>query len=202
MKHLENHKILSKFQHGYRSGCSTETQLLKVIDIFAKSLENKTQTDGISLDFSRAFDVVPHNRLLLKMNYYGIRKLLPWIKHFLTNRKQQVIIDGVHSRLVNVISGIPQGTVLAGLLFLIFINDLPVSVTESFTGVFCDDTIIAKEICNENDAQILQNDLDKVYEWTKMWGMQFNTVKCVQITVTNKRKPIITISTILKMNYS
>ena len=190
MKHLENLKILSKFQHGYRSGCSTETQLLKVIDLLAKSLDNRTQTDVISLDFSRAFDVVPHQRLLLKMNYYGVRKVLPWIKDFLTDRKQSVVIDGVHSRIVHVISGIPQGTVIAALLFLIFINDLPSSVTESFTGVFCDDTLIAKEIKNQDDAKDLQKDLDKVYEWTQIWGMKFNTVKCVHMTVSNKRKDI------------
>ena len=87
MKHLSKHKILSKYQHGYRSGCSTETQLLKVIDLLAKGLERKTQVDTLSLDFSRAFDVVPHERLLLKLNYYGVRELLPWIRDFITNRK-------------------------------------------------------------------------------------------------------------------
>ena len=188
MKHLDKFNNLSKFQHGYRRGCSTETQLIKVIDLFAKNLDKRSQTDAISLDFSRAFDTVPHYRLLLKMNYYGIRKVLPWIKDFLTDQKQSVVIDGVHSRFVNVISGIPQGTVIAALLFLIFINDLPSSVTESFTGVFCDDTLIAKEIQNKNDAEDLQNDLNKVYEWTQIWGMNFNTVKCVQMTVSNKRK--------------
>ena len=77
MKHLEKFNILSDIQHGYRNRCSTETQLLKVVDHFAKSLENNTQTDAIFLDFSRAFDVVPHESLLLKMNYYGVRKYLP-----------------------------------------------------------------------------------------------------------------------------
>ena len=117
MKHLEKYSILSKLQHGYRNGYSTETQLLKVIDLFAKSLENNAQTDSIFLDFSRAFDTVPHERLLLKMNYYGIRKYLPWIRNFLTMRKQCVIIDGFKSRYVDVISGLPQGTVLAAFLF-------------------------------------------------------------------------------------
>ena len=131
-----------------------------MIDLFSKSLQNGTQTDAISLDFSRAFDVVPHNRLLLKMNYYGIREILPWIKCFLTGRKQTVIIDGMKSKLVEVISGVPQGTVLTSLLFLIFINDLPTSVTNSFTGVFCDDTLIAK-VSNQNDTSDLQNDLNK-----------------------------------------
>ena len=190
MKHLETHKILSKFQHGYRSGCSTETQLLKVIDLLAKGLENKTQTDIISLDFSRAFDVVPHERLLLKMNYYGIRKILPWVKDFLTSRKQCVLIDGVKSRFVNVVSGLPQGTVLAGLLFLIFINDLPDSVVNSFTGVFCDDTLVAKEITKPSDATELQEDINNINEWTKIWKMNFNISKCVQMTVTNKIKQI------------
>lgn len=188
MKHLDQYKILSKLQHGYRHGCSTETQLLKVIDLFAKSLQNKTQTDAISLDFSRAFDVVPHNRLLLKMNYYGIRKILPWIKDFLTSRKQSVVIDGIKSRYVNVISGLPQGTVLAGLLFLIFINDLPDTVIQSFTGVFCDDTLLAKEITKPSDALDLQSDLNNVVKWSEIWGMKFNLDKCVQMTVTTKRK--------------
>ena len=192
MQHLENNNILSKLQHGYRRGCSTETQLLKVIQYLSKNLENCAQTDIISLDFSKAFDVVPHSRLLLKMNYYGVRNILPWIKSFLTNRKQTVIIDGVHSSYVHVKSGLPQGTVLAGLLFLIFINDLPSSVTSSFTGVFCDDTLLAKEILSQNDAIDLQNDLDKVHEWTKIWGMSFNVVKCVQMTVSNKIKNLST----------
>ena len=191
MKHLEKYGILSKLHHGYRNGCSTETQLLKVINLFAKGLESKSQIDSISLDFSRAFDTVPHERLLLKIDYYGIRKCLPWMRNFLKMRKQCVVIDGVKSRFVTVLSGLPQGTVLAALLFLIFINDLPNSVTESFTGIFCDDTLIAKEVDSQSDAQELQNDLTKVLEWTKTWGMKFNTVKCVQMTVTNKKKPII-----------
>ena len=151
MKHLENFNILSKYQHGYRNGCSTETQLLKVIDMFAKNLENKSQTDAIFLDFSRAFDVVPHERLLLKMDYYGVRKSLPWLSDFLKMRKQCVVIEGVKSRFVEVLSGLPQGTVLAALLFLVFINDLPESVTKSFTGIFCDNTLLAKEI-NQQSA--------------------------------------------------
>ena len=124
------------------------------------------------------------------MNYYGIRKSLPWIQDFLKIRKQCVVIDGVKSRYVSVISGLPQGTVLAALLFLIFINDLPSSVTQSFTGIFCDDTLLAKEINNQDDTTALQNDLTNVFEWTQTWGMRFNTVKCVQMTVTNRRSPI------------
>ena len=100
MDHLDNHNILSKFQHGYRSGCSTETQLIKVIDMFAKCLQNQNQVDAIALDFSHAFDTIPHFRLLLKMNYYGIRKLNPWFKDFLRDRKQQIVVEGFKSRIL------------------------------------------------------------------------------------------------------
>ena len=92
MDHFEENQILSDLQHGYRNGCSTETQLLKVVDHFANSLENNSQTDAIFLDFQRAFDVVPHQRLLLKLNYYGLRRYIPWIQNFLTKRKQCVVV--------------------------------------------------------------------------------------------------------------
>ena len=190
MNHLQTHGILSKFQHGYREGCSIETQLLKVIDLFTRGLENGKQVDAIALDFKTAFDSVPHQRMLLKLEYYGIRKLNPWIRDFMNGRTQHVLVEGVKSRLIQVISGISQGTVISALLFLIFINDLPESVKKSFTGLFCDDTLMAKEIHNNNDATELQKDLEAVEEWSKMWGMQFNTLKSEVMTITNVRKPI------------
>ena len=98
-------------------------------------------------------------------------------KDFLTSRKQTVVIDGVKSRYVNVKSGLPQGTVLAGLLFLIFINDLPDSVVKSFTGVFCDDTLLAKKITKQSDSEDLQSDLNNVVKWSQIWGMNFNIDK-------------------------
>lgn len=191
MDHLEKHKILSDLQHGYRNRCSTETQLLRVIDMLAKGMQNSSQIDVISLDFARAFDVVPFQRLLLKLNYYGIRKLLPWFEDFLIGRTERVVVEGVKSRLINILSGIGQGNVISGLLFLLFINDLPQSITESFSGLFCDDTLVAKDIKSEEDCILLQNDIDKVNEWTNLWGMSFNTVKCVVMSVTNKRKPLV-----------
>ena len=151
MEHLEKQNILSELQHGYRHGASTDTQLLKVIDILAKGLENKRQVDALSLDFERAFDVVPRERLLLKMRSYGIHHLIPWFRNFLSGRKQTVLVEGIKSRFFEVISGVCQGTVIAALCFLIFINDLPATIKNSFTGIFCDDTLIAKEIHYEKD---------------------------------------------------
>ena len=140
--------------------------------------------------FKCAFDVVPRERLLLKMRYYGIHKLNPWLRNFLTNRKQTVLIDGVKSRFIEVISGVCQGTVISALCFLIFINYLPNTIKESFTGIFCDNTMIAKEIKCQKDTDDLQADIQNVEDWANKWGMSFNTLKCTKMTVTNKRKPI------------
>ena len=91
--------------------------------------------------------------------------------------------------MVEMTSGIGQGTCVAALLFLIFINDLPETVTRSFMGLFCDDALIAKEVSSDSDSVELQNDLNEIQEWTEKWGMTFNQSKCVVMTVTNKRKP-------------
>ena len=191
MDHLQKYNILSSLQHGYRNTCSTETQLLRVIDLLAKGMDSSSQVDVISLDFARAFDVVPIERLLLKMNYYGIRKLLPWFRDFLKNRKQRVVIEGTKSKLVEVLSGIAQGTRVAALCFLLFINDLPNSIINSFGGLFCDDTLIAKKIDSQSDSLSLQHDLDQVHKWTEVWGMSFNVLKCFVMSVTNNRNPAV-----------
>ena len=86
------------------------------------------------------------------------------------------------------LSGIAQGSRTAALCFLLFINDLPHSIIESFGGLFCDDTLIGKKINSPSDSQSLQHDLDRIHEWTTMWGMNFNVLKCFVMTVSNKRK--------------
>ena len=151
--HLLKEGALTNIQHGFRKGASTETQLIKAIDYLAKALDNSSQVDAIALDFSKAFDVVPHQRLLLKIKYYGLGPLQPWFQDFLVGRKQTIVVEGAHSREGDVLSGVPQGTVLGPLCFLLFINDLPdeikKDVQESFIGLFADDTLIAREIKNE-----------------------------------------------------
>ena len=189
MQHLQKHNILSEYQHRFRSGCSTETQLLKVINLFADAIEMSSQVDAIALDFSKAFDVVPHERLLLKLDYYGIRELKPWFRDFLSGRTQTVVVEGQKSREVEVTSGVPQGTVIGPLCFLIFINDLPLEVYNSFTGIFADDTLLAKQINSASDSIQLQEDLTRLEKWTETWGMKFNAGKCEVMSVTNKRSP-------------
>ena len=117
MKHLESEKILYEWQHGLRSKRSAETQLLTLVHELSDNLDRKKQVDIAVLDFSKAFDKVSHKHLATKLAYYGIRgSTLAWIISFLTNRTQQVVLEGIASGTV----GVPQGSVLGPKLFLIF----------------------------------------------------------------------------------
>ena len=174
MDHLDEHSILCDNQHGFRSKRSCETQLVITIEEIARKLANGEQVDIILLDFSKAFDKVPHRRLLHKLRYYGIRNnTFLWIQDFLSHRTQEVQLEGHKSTTADVLSGVPQGTVLGPLLFLLFINDLPES-TESDARLFADDCLLFRPIRNNRDTQILQNDLNSMEEWENRWQMAFH----------------------------
>ena len=165
LKHLKHHKILKDWQHGLRARRSCETQLVTLCHEIAESLGKNKQTDMIVLEFLKAFDRVPHQHLLIKLRYYGIQgTTFRWIQSFLSSRKQQVVVDEATSDKVPVISGVPQGTVLGPLLFLLFINDLPAYV-ESKTRLFADDCIVYRNVKTLQDFQALQNDLYKLTDW-------------------------------------
>ena len=144
---------------------------------------NEHQTDLILLDFSKAFDCVPHQRLLLKLHYYGISgPTLYWVKSFLSNRTQHVSINGSHSALANVTSGVSQGSVIGPVLFLLSINDITNQI-QSNIRLFADDSIVYR------DHHILQTDIQKLTDWSNKWQMNFNTSKCHLLTITHKPKP-------------
>ena len=134
--------------------------------------------DVVYLDFRKAFDTVPHARLINKLYAYGIRgNLLTWIRNCLTNRKQKVIVQGEESQWADVASGIPQGSVLGPVLFLIYINDLP-DVVMKFIKQFADDTKEHAIIQSDLGAIEVQDDLDSMSDWSEIWETGFNAKKC------------------------
>jgi hypothetical protein len=142
------------------------------------------------MDFAKAFDKVSHRRLLYKLKYYGIQThTLNWIRAFLTDRTQTVVIDGVTSNTVAVTSCVPQGTVLCPILFLLCINDFPEYLTHSKLRLFADDSIIYKEITCQDDCKKLQSDLDAAARWEADWLMAFHPDKCTVLTITQKKTP-------------
>jgi hypothetical protein len=189
MDHFDRNSILTDKQHGFRSKHSCESQLILTVNDLARSLNNKSQTDMIIMDFSKAFDTVPHNRLLLKLDRYGIRNnLLAWISNFLKHRSQRVVVGGEHSTWTEVVSGVPQGTVLGPLLFLAYINDLPQNI-KSEVRLFADDCVVYRQILNDHDHLTLQNDLNTLEKWQNNWQMSFNTKKCFTMRITHVRNP-------------
>ena len=176
--YLEQYNILSPLNHGFRSKFSCETQLLLTRQDLLSARDNKIQTDLAILDFSKAFDTVPHERLLGKLEFYGIqRQILQWTAAFLGTRDQQVVVDGHKFSASRVESGAPQGTILGPLLFLLHINDLP-SVASSQVRLFTDDCLLYRQIRSQSDSLALQQDLSALEGWGKDWGMRFNPGKC------------------------
>ena len=161
IRHLSDHEILSDAQHGFRKRRSCDTQLIVTVEDLAKGLDSKSQTDVILLDYEKAFDKVSHRHLLYKVKHYGIQgSTLQWISDFLHSRSQEVLVDGEKSQESKVTSGVPQGSVLGLLLFLIFINDLPQCASSSTTRLFADDSVVYKQISSRADSDNLQKDLD------------------------------------------
>ena len=187
VEHLESNDLLTDYQHGFRKKRSCESQLILFIDELAKNMCDGNEIDIAVMDFSKAFDIVPHRRLLYKLSYYGIRdNTLSWIESFLSNRSQQVVVDGEFSETAQVTSGVPQGSVLGPILFLVFINDMPDCVT-SRCRLFADDSIIYRNVNSDSDAELLQKDLDALHKWETDWGMSFNPSTCHILQVSRKK---------------
>jgi hypothetical protein len=174
---VEN-KLITKAQHGFvkKKGCVTN--LLEARDILTEAVHLGYAADVIYTDFSKAFDKVPHRRLLHKLRAYGIcGTLLKWIESWLVGRQQRVVIDGHSSEWKSVTSGVPQGSVLGPLLFVLYINDLPDRIGTNIK-LYADDSKIINIIKSPNDSLELQTDIDRAVNWSHMWLMPFNIDKC------------------------
>ena len=182
MKHLIENQKLNDGQHGFVRGRSTQSQLLAhYSDIYETLMEGK-RIDTIFLDFAKAFDKVDHEILLEKVRNHGISgKLGKWIKEFLKNRKFKVVANGCMSEEENVLSGVPQGTVLAAILFVIMISDIDENVKKSIVRSFADDTRVNKKISSESDTEMMQSDLETIYKWAIENKMEFNENKFEQM---------------------
>jgi hypothetical protein len=175
MYHLSVNNLLSNDQYGFRPHRSCALQLLHVMEDWTKFIEGSESWDSIYLDLAKAFDKVAHRRLIRKVSAYGIKgNVLAWIENFLSQRRQCVSIKGSTSSWISVESGVPQGSVLGPVLFIIYVNDITDSVS-CISKIFADDTKLYAPV---TDSGRLQEDLDSLSEWAQKWELAFNVDKC------------------------
>ena len=178
VNHLEENNILKDTQHGFRNKRSCLTNLLDFFHDVLNLYDESKAVDIIYLDFQKAFDKVPHKRLLIKLKSHGIKGgVLSWIENWLSDRKQRVVINGEASEWIGVNSGVPQGSVLGPELFLIYINDIDEDLTCTVSK-FADDTKIGSTVLSNEQVENMQNNLDKLSAWAQTWQMRFNEDKC------------------------
>jgi hypothetical protein len=185
---LEKNQLIFNSQHGFRNKRSCLTNLLEFVEHVAEELDKGEPVDVIYLDFQKAFDKVPHKRLLEKLRAIGIRgRLLNWIKQWLSGRKQRVVVKGKTSNWKDVRSGVPQGSILGPLLFIIFINDIDLGIKNRILK-FADDTKIFGKVGTDKEIASLRDDLQRLFDWSESWQMQFNIEKCKIMHIGSKNK--------------
>ena len=186
-EHLQDYELLGDAQHGFVPRRSCASQLLSCMEDWTKAIEEGHPVDVAYLDFAKAFDSVPHKRLLRKLHSYGLGgNILHWIENFLLGRRQRVRLNGICSEWAPVTSGIPQGTVLGPCLFVMYINDLPRDLV-SGVKLFADDAKIYS-VLTDQGPEPLQADLVRLQKWSSDWLLPFNVSKC-SILHLGKRNP-------------
>ena len=168
--------MLDRAQHGFIPGKSCVTQLVEVIDYIGSLLDSGKQTDVIYLDMSKAFDKVQHSLILDKLRQYNIsgNLMLNWFISYLRGRRQRVMVLGATSKERKVTSGVPQSSILGPMLFLLYVNDLPMNTSK--VACFADDTKILKQVDNLQDTAGLQNDIISLNGWATDNGLTFNQI--------------------------
>ena len=178
LEHLNLHHILEDYQFGFHS-YETQLMIITVVEDILAAMDQRCRVDVMLLDFSKAFDTVPHQRLLKKLHNNGIRSnILKWINIWLMQRLQQVVIDGQEPKFVPVKSGVPQGTVLGPLMFLVYYyNDISGGISSN-VRLFADGCILYCIIKEKHDQDVLQANINQLIKWSEIWQMTFNARKC------------------------
>lgn len=175
---LEKNHLLSRGQHGFRANRSCVTNLLEYLEKVTELIDRGQSCDIVFFDFKKAFDMVSHKKLILKLDRIGIKSgLCLWIEEWLNQREQQVVLNGSESDWTKVLSGVPQGSVLGPILFLIYINDIAENVP-GLLSLFADDTKCFAEVKKEDLTHTIQRSIDALHAWSKEWSMEFNPSKC------------------------
>ena len=184
--------LITKSQHGFLRRKSCVTQLLSVLHIIGQFLDKNIQTDVIYLDFTKAFDSVDHQILLHKLASYGVTgQLYNWFVNYLSGRRQRVVVNGATSSWAPVPSGLPQGSLLGPILFVIFMNDLPdILPDETLAALYADDTKLYKSITSIGDCENLQQALTELDQWNRENNLDFNDLKCKVLTITRRKLPL------------
>lgn len=202
-EYCKQNNLLTWRNSGFKPLDSTINQLIYITNSIYLSLEEGKDVCMVFLDVSKAFDKIWHDGLIHKLKAFGIKgTLLTWLEDYLTGRKQRVVINGHYSEWRVLKAGVPQGSILGPLLFIIFINDI-IRAIQSNIFLFADDTSLFREIIDHTDIQIINNDLQTLNAWSKRWLVTFNAIKTVYMIISRKKNipqyaPLILDGTILK----
>lgn len=188
--HIDQYNLLKDTQHGFRKSYNTTTQLIHVIHSANQALDKKEKFHLVSFDFAKAFDKVPHGRLIHKLEHFNFNnRTILWIKNWLHERVSAVTVNGLRSKWFPVNSGVPQGSVLGPLLFLVYINDMADVVAYSECRLYADDTVLCYNETTQGQHN-LQYDVTAMQSWAKKWGMSFNVSKCAHMYIGNQNTNI------------
>ncbi len=190
--HIQN--MISAAQHGFLRGKSCTGQLLSVLHRISENLDLGKQTDILYFDIAKAFDTVDHTLLVNKLRRFGLNgNILKWFIDYLSGRQQRVLLNSEISKTLPVSSGVPQGSILGPLLFLIYINDLPESMTSPSVDVslFADDTKCFSIVESLADARVLKTEAGNMEKWAQSERLKFNAQKCKVLSITRKRRPLV-----------
>jgi Reverse transcriptase (RNA-dependent DNA polymerase)/Endonuclease-reverse transcriptase len=186
LSYLASHDIITKHQHGFLNKKSTTTQLLECSLDWAIAFNSKKPVDIVYLDYAKAFDTVVHSKLLYKLSCYGVCDMvLSWVRNFLSCRLQAVRVGNCVSLYAAVVSGVPQGSVLGPVLFIIFVNDIVTCTNGSVkVKLFADDTKVYSVIDDNLSSVMLQSVLDNIVQWSNHWQLQLSPNKCSAMRMT------------------